>query len=362
MPSTSTDQVLTLTLSARQTADFELLANGGFAPLRGFMGSDDWRAVVDEMRLADGGIWSIPVVLATDLEASEGEVVELAADNGKRLGTLTVEEVFDRDVEREAEKVYRTTEDAHPGVAAIYGEGNRCLAGPIETVALPDHEEAFAKRLLSPAESRKAFEERGWRRIVAFQTRNPIHRAHEYLTKAALEVCDGLFLHPIIGETKQGDIPADVRMRCYEILMERYYPNDRVILGVNPAAMRYAGPREAIFHAIVRRNYGATHFIVGRDHAGVGDYYGTYDAQEIFYDVDLAELGIEPLFFEHTFWCEDCEGMASNKTCPHPDESHLFLSGTKVREMLAAGEEPPHEFTREEVADILIESYRKESD
>jgi sulfate adenylyltransferase len=362
MPSTPTDQVLTLTLSARQTADFELLANGGFAPLRGFMGSDDWRAVVDEMRLADGGIWSIPVVLATDLEASEGEVVELAADNGKRLGTLTVEEVFDRDVEREAEKVYRTTEDAHPGVAAIYGEGNRCLAGPIETVALPDHEEAFAKRLLSPAESRKVFEERGWRRVVAFQTRNPIHRAHEYLTKAALEVCDGLFLHPIIGETKQGDIPADVRMRCYEILMERYYPNDRVILGVNPAAMRYAGPREAIFHAIVRRNYGATHFIVGRDHAGVGDYYGTYDAQEIFYDVDLAELGIEPLFFEHTFWCEDCEGMASNKTCPHPDESHLFLSGTKVREMLAAGEEPPHEFTREEVADILIESYRKESD
>jgi sulfate adenylyltransferase len=362
MSSTPTERALSLTLSARQTADFELLANGGFAPLRGFMGSGDWRAVVEEMRLADGGIWSIPVVLATEFEASEGDVVELSAANGKRLGRLTVEEIFERDVEREAERVYRTTEDAHPGVAAIYGEGNRCLAGPIEKAALPDHQEAFAKRLLSPAESRKAFEERGWRRIVAFQTRNPIHRAHEYLTKAALEVCDGLFLHPIIGETKKGDIPADVRMRCYEILMERYYPNDRVILGVNPAAMRYAGPREAIFHAIVRRNYGATHFIVGRDHAGVGDYYGTYDAQEIFYEVDLAELGIEPLFFEHTFWCQDCEGMASNKTCPHPDESHLFLSGTKVREMLAAGDTPPHEFTREEVADILIESYREESD
>jgi sulfate adenylyltransferase len=362
MASTPTEQALSLTLSARQTADFELLANGGFEPLRGFMGSEDWRSVVEEMRLAGGGIWSIPVVLATDLAASPGDVVELAAYNGKALGTLTVEEAFERDVQREAEMVYRTTEDAHPGVAAIYGEGNRCLAGPIEAVALPDHEEAFAKRLLSPAESRKAFEERGWRRIVAFQTRNPIHRAHEYLTKAALEISDGLFLHPIIGETKKGDIPADVRMRCYEILMERYYPNNRVILGVNPAAMRYAGPREAIFHAIVRRNYGATHFIVGRDHAGVGEYYGTYDAQEIFYEVDLAELGIEPLFFEHTFWCHDCEGMASNKTCPHPDESHLFLSGTKVREMLAAGETPPHEFTREEVADILIESYREGSD
>jgi sulfate adenylyltransferase len=362
MASTPTEEVLNLTLSARQTADFELLANGGFAPLRGFMGADDWRTVVEEMRLADGTIWSIPVVLATELDASPGDVVELAADNGKPLGTLTVEEVFDRDVEREAELVYRTTEDAHPGVAAIYGEGNRCLAGPIQNDALPDHEEAFAKRLLSPAEARKAFEERGWRRIVAFQTRNPIHRAHEYLTKAALEISDGLFLHPIIGETQKSDIPADVRMRCYEILMERYYPNGRVILGVNPAAMRYAGPREAIFHAIVRRNYGATHFIVGRDHAGVGDYYGTYDAQEIFYEVDLAELGIEPLFFEHTFWCHDCEGMASNKTCPHPDESHLFLSGTKVREMLADGETPPHEFTREEVADILIEAYRKESD
>jgi sulfate adenylyltransferase len=357
-----TEQALSLTLSARQTADFELLANGGFAPLGGFMGSEDWRSVVESMKLSGGGTWSIPVVLATELDASPGDEVELSSADGKALGRLSVEEVFDRDVEREAELVYRTTEDAHPGVAAIYAEGNRCLAGPIEADELPDHEEAFKRRLLSPAESKAAFADRGWKRIVAFQTRNPIHRAHEYLTKAALEISDGLFLHPIIGETKKGDIPADVRMRCYEILLERYYPQDRTMLGVNPAAMRYAGPREAIFHAIVRRNYGATHFIVGRDHAGVGDYYGTYDAQEIFYEVDLAELGIEPLFFEHTFWCQDCEGMASNKTCPHPDESHLFLSGTKVREMLAAGETPPHEFTREEVAEILINAYREESD
>jgi sulfate adenylyltransferase len=352
---------LKLNLSARQTADFELLANGGFAPLRGFMGSEDWGSVVDGMHLSSGEIFSIPIVLATDLEAKEGDVVELVADNGKALGRLTVEEVFERDVQREAELVYRTTDDAHPGVAAIYAEGNRCLAGPIEADALPDHEQAFQPHLLTPEETRASFKDRGWRRVVAFQTRNPIHRAHEYLTKAALEICDGLFLHPIIGETKPGDIPADVRMHCYQALLKDYYPGDRVLLGVNPAAMRYAGPREAIFHAIVRRNYGATHFIVGRDHAGVGDYYGTYDAQLIFDEVDLNELGITPLFFEHTFWCEECQGMASAKTCPHPDDAHLFLSGTKVREMLSAGDKPPPEFTREEVAEILMNAYRKES-
>jgi sulfate adenylyltransferase len=355
---TETTPELSLTLSSRQTADFELLANGGFAPLKGFMGEDDWRAAVEDMKLADGReVWSIPVTLATDLDCAAGDVVELSAADGKGLGRLTVSEVFERDVEREAAKVYQTEDEEHPGVAAIRAEGSRCIAGEIEADALPDHDEAFMRRYLTPEETRRDFAERGWRRIVAFQTRNPIHRAHEYLTKAALEVSDGLFLHPLIGETKKGDIPADVRMRCYEVLMEKYYPHERVVLGVNPAAMRYAGPREAIFHAIVRRNYGATHFIVGRDHAGVGDYYGTYDAQRIFNHVDIDALGIEPLMFEHTFWCEECEGMGSGKTCPHEEESRLFLSGTKVREMLAAGEKPPHEFTREEVADILINAY-----
>ncbi len=348
-----------LTLSARQTADFELLANGGFAPLKGFMGSDDWRASVENMTLADGEeVWPIPVVLATDLDASEGDVVELSASNGKALGRIRVSEIFERDVKAEAENVYRTTDEAHPGVAATYEEGNRCLAGEIEADDTPDHEEAFMRRYFAPEQSRKEFADRGWKRIVAFQTRNPIHRAHEYLTKAALEVCDGLFLHPLIGETKKGDIPADVRMKCYEVLMENYYPNDRVVLGVNPAAMRYAGPREAIFHAVVRRNYGATHFIVGRDHAGVGDYYGTYDAQAIFDEVDVDKLGIRPLMFEHTFWCYKCEGLGSHKTCPHTPEDRLFLSGTKVREMLENGEEPPHEFTRHEVAAILIDAYK----
>ena len=305
-------------------------------------------------------IWPIPITLATDLECSVGDVVELSAPNGKALGRLTVEEIFERDVELEAEKVYRTTDGEHPGVAAIREEGARCIAGPIEVDALPDHDEAFMKRYQTTEESKQAFADRGWKRIVAFQTRNPIHRAHEYLTKAALEICDGLYIHPLIGETKKGDIPADVRMRCYEVLMDNYYHPDHVMLGVNPGKMHYAGPREAVLHAIIRRNYGCTHFIVGRDHAGVGDYYGTYDAQRIFDDIDTAELGITPLFFEHTFWCNECEGMGSAKTCPHPQESHLFLSGTKVREMLEAGEKPPHEFSRDEVAEILIDAYKEE--
>jgi sulfate adenylyltransferase len=359
-----TQTSLQLKLSERQTADFELIANGGFAPLTGFQGSEDWRRVCEDMRLATGegadGYWPIPITLPTDLDCSPGEVIELSSDEGKALGTLTVEEVFERDLDQEAEQVYRTTDKEHPGVAAIYEEGARCVAGPIESAALPDHEDAFMRRYLTPGEARKTFAERGWKRVVAFQTRNPIHRAHEYLTKAALEITDGLFIHPLIGKTKAGDIPAGVRMRCYEVLMEDYYPQERVILGVFPSKMHYAGPREAILHAIARRNYGCTHFIVGRDHAGVGDYYDTYDAQRIFDEVDLDQLGIQPLFFEHSFWCNKCEGMASGKTCPHDADQHVFLSGTKVREMLGNGELPPEEFSRPEVAQILIDSYKKE--
>jgi len=354
------ETTLQLTLSERQTADFEMIGNGGFAPLEGPMGSADWKRSVEEMRLSGGGYWPIPITLATDLECSEGDVIAISSDEGESLGRLNVSEIFERDVELEAEKVYGTTDDAHPGVAAIREEGARCVAGTYEVDTLPGHEDAFMRRYLTPAESKAEFEKRGWKRIVAFQTRNPIHRAHEYLTKAALETCDGLFIHPLIGKTKEGDIPADVRMHCYEALLEDYYPQDRVILGVLPAKMHYAGPREAILHAVVRRNYGCTHFIVGRDHAGVGDYYGTYDAQKIFDEIDLDELGIEPLMFEHSFWCNACEGMASGKTCPHGGDEHVFLSGTKVREMLGNGERPPIEFSRTEVADILIEAYEQD--
>jgi sulfate adenylyltransferase len=351
-----------VTLSARQAADLELLGVGGFSPLRGYQGFGDWRRVVDEMRLADGLPWSIPVTLASEVEAADGDEVALKDAGGRVLGLLLVEEVFERDLEREARHVYRTTDEAHPGVAALVAEGSRCLAGAVRVTDLPEHPREFQQYILPPTASRAAFAERGWKTVVGFQTRNPIHRAHEYITKAALECVDGLFIHPLVGETKADDIPADVRMRCYEALIAGYYQADRVLLAINPAAMRYAGPREAIFHALIRRNYGCTHFIVGRDHAGVGDYYGTYDAQEIFAEFEPDELGIEPLMFDHAFYCKLTKGMATSKTSPAGPEDRVFLSGTKVREMLAAGERPPEEFTRPEVADILIEAMHEAGD
>ena len=343
-------------LTPKQAADLELMAIGGFSPLRGFQGADDWSRVVKEMRLADGLPWSIPVTLSSDVDAATGERLALHGPGGRLLGVLIVEEVFERDVESEAEHVYRTTDDKHPGVAVLRAEGSRCIAGPVRAVDLPEHPEAFKPYLLPPAESRAAFAERGWKTIVGFQTRNPIHRAHEYITKAALEGVDGLFIHPLVGETKSDDIPASVRMRCYEALIQGYYPAERVLLAINPAAMRYAGPREAIFHALIRKNYGCTHFIVGRDHAGVGDYYGTYDAQHIFEEFDPLDLEIEPLMFEHAFYCKITKGMATTKTSPAGPDDRVFLSGTKVREMLTQGQRPPEEFTRPEVADILIEA------
>ena len=348
-----------LRLTRCQTADFELLANGGFAPLTGFQGEAEWEAVLDTMRLPSGEPWPIPITLAAQ-EGEVGEALELVGYEGTRLGTLTVEEVYERDLRREAELVYRTTDEAHPGVHALYAEGPHTLAGPISAEALPDHIPAVAPYVLTPAEARQEFAERGWRTVVGFQTRNPIHRAHEYITKSALEGVDGLFIHPIVGETKADDIPAETRMRCYEVLIERYYPADRVVLGVNPAAMRYAGPREAVFHALVRRNYGCTHFIVGRDHAGVGTYYGPYDGQLIFDEFDPGELGIEPLMFEHAFYCRLTDQMATPKTSPAGPDERVYLSGTQVREMLARGERLPEEFTRPEVADVLIEAYRAE--
>jgi len=342
-------------LTSRELSDLDLLASGALSPLEGFMGRADYERVLEEMRLESGLPWALPVCLAVD-HAPAGDRVALADEAGRPLGVLDVEEVYPYDKEREAELCFRTTDAAHPGVARLYAQKPLYLAGRVTVFERPAP--AYPELALDPADTRRIFAERGWKRVVGFQTRNPIHRAHEYLTKVALETVDGLLVHPLVGDTKSDDVPVEVRVECYRTLLDGYYPRDRVLLSAFPAAMRYAGPREAIWHAICRKNYGCSHFIVGRDHAGVGDYYGSYDAQLIFDEFAPHELDIEPMFFEHTFWCNVCGSMASTKSCPHGPEDRVLLSGTKVRELLAAGEIPPLEFTRPEVARVLIEAYR----
>ena len=353
-----------ITLGARELSDAHMVAQGVFSPLDGFMTSADYRAVVDSMHLASGAAWPLPVTLGVDQAQAdslvEGQELALQDTKGTLVGIMELRETFGYDKQHEADRVYRTTEEAHPGVAGLYAQGNVLLGGPVTMLpGIPPLDPAALPHYRTPAEVRSAIGGMGWRRVVGFQTRNPVHRAHEYIQKCALEMVDGLLLHPLVGETKSDDIPADVRMRCYEILLEHYYPADRVLLSVFPAFMRYAGPREAIFHVLARKNYGCTHFIVGRDHAGVGSYYGTYDAQHIFDEFAPDELGITPLFFENTFYSVRNQGMASTKTFNSPPEDRIFLSGTQVRDMLVRGELPPPEFTRPEVAQVLMEAYRK---
>jgi sulfate adenylyltransferase len=350
------ESLKTIQLTSRELSDLDMLASGALSPLEGFMGQADYDSVLDNMRLANGLPWSLPVCLAVD-GPPQSDRVALADESGKPVAVLDVDGVYDYDKEREAELAYRTTDAAHPGVARLFDQKQMYLAGQVTVFerATPQ----FPELARDPAETRRIFAERGWRRVVGFQTRNPIHRAHEYLTKVALETVDGLLIHPLVGDTKGDDIPAETRVRCYEALVSGYYPVDRVLVSAFPAAMRYAGPREAIWHALCRKNYGCSHFIVGRDHAGVGNYYGTYDAQLIFDEFEPHELDIEPMFFEHTFWCRVCGSMASTKSCPHGDDDRVVLSGTKVREMLGNGDVPPVEFTRPEVAEVLIEAYRQ---
>ncbi|MBF6569449.1 MAG: sulfate adenylyltransferase [Candidatus Binataceae bacterium] len=349
-----------IVLNARDIADLEMLSTGAFSPLTGFMGEADYIRSRDEMRLASGIPWSIPITLGVAEAGNIKPHSELALTDatGKRLAILKVSELFKVDRRREAEAIFGTADEAHPGAKNVTAAPPWCVAGrPVVIEEIPDR--SFLEYPREPRATRAAFRELGWKKIVAFQTRNPTHRAHEYIQKIALEVCDGLMLHPLVGETKGDDVPAAVRMETYRVLLDLYYPKNRAMLAVMPAHMRYAGPREAILHAIVRRNYGCTHFIVGRDHAGVGTYYGTYDAQKIFERFKPEEIGITPLCFENTFYCRRCAGMASFKTCPHTDEDRLLLSGTKVREMLRRGEAPPPEYTRPELAEILVRSMRQ---
>ncbi len=348
-------------LGARTLSNLEMISTGVFSPLEGFMDRETYESVVEDMRLPNGLVWTLPVTLPVDearaRELPEDSEIALVNGNGEPVATMHLRERYRYDREREAALVYRTTDREHPGVAALYRRGDVLLGGEVTLIRPPDPG-PFPRHYYTPRELRAIFREKGWRRVVGFQTRRPIHRALEHIQKSALETVDGLLLNPIVGETGHDDVPADVRMHSYETSLGRYFPRDRTMLAVFPAAMRYAGPREAVFHALCRKNYGCTHFIVGRDHAGVGSFYGTYDAQHIFDEFEPGELGITPLFFEHAFFCRECYGMVSSKTCPHDPSSHVFISDARLQEMLARGEYPPPEFSRPEVVEVLIEGLK----
>jgi len=357
-----------LSISSKEVSDLIMMAIGAFSPIEGFMNKKDYNRVVENMKLKDGTLWPIPITLSIsskdyqEYKAKDGikvgqEIALTGQESNDIIGVIQIEEIFPYDKQKEAKSIFLTTDETHPGVKKLYEQGDFYIGGKVRVFNCGGYLDLYPE-FATCKETRQIFKERGWSTIVAFQTRNPIHRSHEYLTKTVLETADGLFIHPIVGKLKEGDIPAEVRMKCYQVLLENYYPKDRVLLKVYPMEMRYAGPKEAILHAIIRQNYGCSHIVIGRDHAGVGDFYGPFEAQEIFDSLSDDDLLIKPVKMDWTFYCEKCGAIASFKTCPHPDSNHRMISGTKLREMLSRGEYPPDYITRKEVSDILISYYK----
>lgn len=351
-------------MSSRETSDLIMMATGAFSPLHGFMCKKDYTRVVKDMHLTNNTLWPIPITLSVSKEKADSlslgtDISLIDSDSDELMGSMTIQEKFTYDKYTEAREVFRTEDDAHPGVAKIYAQEEILLGGPVKAFSEGPYPQLYGDQYGRPEDTRAIFMQKGWTTIAAFQTRNPIHRSHEYCTKIALEVSDGILIHPLVGKLKADDIPADIRMQCYEVLLRNYYPQDRVVLKVYPMEMRYGGPREALLHAIFRQNFGCSHLIIGRDHAGVGSYYGPFDAQKIFQEIDPQDLHIEPLNIDWTFWCHKCDGMASMKTCPHDKNERVLISGTKVRELLAQGQMLPKEFSRPEVTEILIDYYKK---
>ncbi|MEI6970018.1 MAG: sulfate adenylyltransferase [bacterium] len=351
-------------MASRETSDLIMLAMGAFSPLKGFMCSEDYSGVVSGMHMKDGTLWPVPVTLAVDRQRAAGlregsDAALVDGESGTLMGTMRIAEIFDYNRTVEAKNVFRTDDPAHPGVAKLMKQPDVLVGGPVRALSEGDYPSRFGAYYARPTDTRALFAAKGWRTVAAFQVRNPIHRSHEYCTKLALSLTDGLLIHPLVGKLKDDDIPAEVRMKCYEVLLDKYYPKDRVVCRVYPMEMRYAGPREAVLHAVFRQNFGCSHMIIGRDHAGVGSYYGPFDAQNIFDEIPAGELLIKPLKIDWTFWCYKCQGMASAKTCPHTQSDRLLISGTELRNTLASGKMPPPEFSRPEVLEILRQYYSK---
>ena len=351
-----------LRVSSREKGDLVMLGIGGFTPLDGFMTHADWKGACDDLKLANGTFWPIPITLSTNRQAAGAlqvgaEVALVDPDDNSILAVMNLAEKYEIDQAYECKSVFKTTDAEHPGVAMVMQQGEINLAGPVRVLSDGGFQSKYGKLYMTPALTREKFEKLGWAKVAAFQTRNPMHRSHEYLVKVAIEVCDGVLIHSLLGNLKPGDIPADVRTKAIGVLIDKYFRADTVVQAGYPLDMRYAGPREALLHALFRQNYGCSHLLVGRDHAGVGSYYGPFDAHKIFDEIPRGSLETQALKIDWTFWCYKCGGMASGRTCPHADEDRLLVSGTKLRKWLSEGSDVPPEFSRAEVLEILREYY-----